>query len=70
MILSMTAAERQNPDLIDGNRRKRLAGGSGNTIQEVNQFMKQFEEMRKMIKNMNKLQSAGRMMRGLPLGKK
>jgi signal recognition particle subunit SRP54 len=70
MILSMTAAERQNPEIIDGNRRKRLAGGSGNTIQEVNQFMKQFEEMRKMIKNMNKLQSAGKMMRGLPFGKK
>ena len=70
MILSMTLEERQNPDIIDGNRRKRLASGSGNSIQEVNQFMKQFDEMRKMIKNMNKLQSAGRLMKGMPLGKK
>ncbi|MEN9521624.1 MAG: hypothetical protein RL065_1, partial [Bacteroidota bacterium] len=38
-------------------------------IQEVNNFLKQFEEMRKMMKNMNKMQSAGRMMKGLPFGK-
>ncbi|MEY2829360.1 MAG: hypothetical protein RIQ33_1218 [Bacteroidota bacterium] len=69
IIQSMTPNERANPDLIDGNRRKRLAAGSGNSIQEVNNFLKQFEEMRKMMKNMNKMQSAGRMMKGLPFGK-
>lgn len=69
IIQSMTPTERANPDLIDGNRRKRLASGSGNSIQEVNNFLKQFEEMRKMMKNMNKMQSAGRMMKGLPFGK-
>jgi signal recognition particle subunit SRP54 len=69
IIQSMTPTERANPDLIDGNRRKRLAAGSGNSIQEVNNFLKQFEEMRKMMKNMNKMQSAGRMMKGLPFGK-
>jgi signal recognition particle subunit SRP54 len=69
IIQSMTPTERANPDLIDGNRRKRLATGSGNSIQEVNNFLKQFEEMRKMMKNMNKMQSAGKMMKGLPFGK-
>ncbi len=66
IIQSMTPVERKNPDLIDGKRRKRLADGSGNSIQEVNNFLKQFEEMRKMMKNMNKLQSAGKMMKGMP----
>lgn len=70
MILSMTQEERSNPDVIDGRRRQRIAAGSGNSIQEVNQFMKQFEEMRKMIKSMNKMQGAGRMMGGLPFGKR
>ncbi len=69
IIQSMTPAERKNPDLIDGNRRKRLAAGSGNSIQEVNNFIKQFDEMRKMMKNMNKLQSAGKMMKGMPFGR-
>jgi signal recognition particle subunit SRP54 len=55
IIQSMTPAERQNPDLIDGNRRKRIAAGSGNSIIEVNKLMKQFEDMRKMIKSMNKM---------------
>lgn len=55
MIQSMTPAERQDPDLLNGNRRKRIADGSGTSIQEVNQFIKQFEEMRKMMKMMNKM---------------
>lgn len=50
IILSMTKTERENPELLSGSRRKRLAEGSGNTIQEVNQFVKQFDEMRKMMK--------------------
>ena len=55
MIHSMTPVERKNPDLMTGTRRQRIAKGSGTNIQEVNQFMKQFEEMRKMIKTMNKM---------------
>jgi signal recognition particle subunit SRP54 len=55
MIQSMTPVERQDPDLLNGNRRKRIADGSGTSIQEVNQFIKQFEEMRKMMKMMNKM---------------
>ncbi len=55
MIHSMTPRERQNPDLIDGNRKKRIAAGSGTSIIEVNKLMKQYEDMRKMIKSMNKM---------------
>ena len=65
MINSMTPAERADPDLIDGNRKKRIAKGAGKDIQEVNNFMKQFEQMRAMMKNMNKLGAFGRMMPGM-----
>lgn len=63
IILSMTPAERENPELLNGTRRARIAKGSGNTIQELNQFIKQFDDMRKMMKNMNKMSAAGRMMK-------
>jgi len=68
MINSMTLQERQNPDVIDGSRRKRIASGSGRTVQDVNNLLKQFTEMRKMMKMM---QSGGgrrgmmNMMRGM-----
>jgi signal recognition particle subunit SRP54 len=65
MINSMTPAERADPDLIDGNRKKRIAKGSGKDIQEVNNFMKQFEQMRGMMKNMNKMGGLGKMMPGM-----
>ena len=65
MINSMTPAEREDPDLIDGNRKKRIAKGAGKDIQEVNNFMKQFEQMRGMMKNMNKLGAFGRMIPGM-----
>lgn len=52
IILSMTERERNVPDLIDGSRRKRIAQGSGNTIQDVNQLLKQFSQMRKMMKQL------------------
>ncbi|MFN8288580.1 MAG: signal recognition particle protein [Chitinophagales bacterium] len=65
IILSMTPHERSNPDTLDGKRKQRLAKGSGNTIQEVNQFLKQFEEMKKMMKSMQKLSSAGRQIKGI-----
>ena len=66
IILSMTFAERSNPDLLNGKRKLRIAQGSGNSIQEVNQFLKQFEEMKTMMKSMQKMSSAGRMMKGIP----
>ena len=55
LINSMTPTERANPDLIDANRKKRIARGAGKDIQELNNFLKQFEQMRAMMKNMNKL---------------
>lgn len=64
MINSMTLEERENPDLIDGSRRKRIAKGAGKDISEVNNFMKQFDQMRQMMKNMNKM-SVGRMLPGM-----
>lgn len=65
MINAMTPAERANPDLIDMSRKKRIAKGSGKDIQEVNNFMKQFDQMRDMMKNMNKLGAFGKMMPGM-----
>ncbi len=62
MINSMTPAERADPDLIDSSRKKRIAKGAGKDIQEVNNFMKQFEQMRGMMKNMNKMPMMGKMM--------
>jgi signal recognition particle subunit SRP54 len=65
MINSMTPSERSNPDLIDGSRRKRIATGAGKDIAEVNAFMKQFEQMRDMMKNMNKMNMFSKMMPGM-----
>src|SRR4051812_2110035 len=55
MINSMTPFERANPDVIDQNRRKRIAKGSGKGMDEVNAFMKQFDQMKQMMKMMNKM---------------
>ena len=52
IILSMTPAERANPALINGSRRKRIANGSGTKVQHVNQLVKQFDQMRKMMQQM------------------
>ncbi|HQD11780.1 MAG TPA: signal recognition particle protein [Chitinophagales bacterium] len=60
IIFSMTPEERRNPDIINGKRRERLAKGSGNTIQEVNQFIKQFDQMKTMM----------RKFQGMGMGKK
>lgn len=65
IIQSMTPSERTNPDLINGNRKKRIASGSGTSVPEVNKLIKQFEDMRKMMKMM----TAGNMknmMRNMP----
>ena len=50
----MTLEERNNPDIINGSRRKRIAKGSGRPVQEVNQLLKQFQKMRIMMKNIGK----------------
>ena len=54
MIQSMTGEEREKPQIINGSRRKRIAAGSGSTVQEVNRLLKQFEEMQKMIRKLSK----------------
>lgn len=56
IILSMTPKERSNPDIINGSRRKRLAAGSGTSVEEVNGLLKQLYEMRRGMKQMGKLQ--------------
>lgn len=53
IIQSMTKKERQNPDILNGPRKRRIAKGSGTSIQEINKLLKQFEEMKKMMKMMN-----------------
>ncbi|MEY5048846.1 MAG: hypothetical protein RLZZ175_2205 [Bacteroidota bacterium] len=63
IIKSMTPKERSQPEIINGSRKKRIASGSGTTIQEVNNLIKQFEDMRKM---MNMLNKNGGKMKGLP----
>ena len=59
MIKSMTPQERNNPQLINGQRRRRIAAGSGRSVQEVNQLLKQFTEMQKMMKKFGKMKSRG-----------
>ncbi len=60
IICSMTPAERARPHLIDGSRRKRIARGSGTTVQDVNQLLRQFEQMKKMMKTMGRMQKMKR----------
>jgi signal recognition particle subunit SRP54 len=66
IILSMTVAERANPELIDGSRRKRIARGSGTTVQAVNQLVKQFAQMKKMMSAISKgkMPDVAQLMRG------
>lgn len=66
IIKSMTPTEREHPDTINGSRRKRIADGSGTTIQEVNRLLKQFEDTRKMMKMMaGGPRAMGGMMKGM-----
>ena len=60
IIQSMTLEERRNPEIINGGRRRRIAKGSGLTVTDVNQLLKQFREMKKMMKTMTKLLGKGR----------
>lgn len=71
MINSMTPFERNNPDVIDGSRRKRIASGCGKDVAEVNAFMKQFDQMRQMMGQMNKMKGMmPGMGMGMPFGKR
>ncbi len=60
MINSMTKQEKINPDIINGSRRQRIARGSGTKVQEVNLLLKQFGEMKKMMRSVSKLSQSGR----------
>ncbi len=68
IIRSMTPRERENPQLLNGSRRKRIAEGSGTSIQEVNRLIKQFDDMRKMMKMVSSggAKQLGRMMQNAP----
>jgi len=70
IIRSMTLQERENPDIISASRKTRISKGSGRTVQEVNQLLKQFGDMRKMMKTMNKMGGGKRALSALnPFGK-
>ncbi|MFV0593022.1 MAG: signal recognition particle protein [Draconibacterium sp.] len=65
IIYSMTREERENPAIINGGRRKRIANGSGTDIQEVNRLLKQFDETRKMMRMVSQGKNVQRMMAGM-----
>ena len=65
MISSMTMKERRTPDIIKASRKKRIAAGSGTTVQDVNKLLKQFDDMSTMMKKMRKLGQKGLMRHGL-----
>ncbi len=65
IIASMTPKERRNPDILKASRKKRIAAGSGTSVQDVNKLLKQFDDMSAMMKRMNKLGQKGMMRGGL-----
>jgi signal recognition particle subunit SRP54 len=70
IIRSMTNEERENPDIINGSRKNRIATGSGTSVPQVNQLLKQFGDMRKMMKTMNKMGGGKRALSAMnPFGK-
>src|SRR6186713_1889184 len=70
IIRSMTLEERENPDVINSSRKNRIAVGSGTSVQQVNQLLKQFTDMRKLMKTMNKMGGGKRALSTLnPFGK-
>ena len=70
IIRSMTPAEREQPTIINGSRKKRIAAGSGTTIQEVNRLIKQFDDTRKVMKMMTTGNKMGKMMGKMPMGRR
>ncbi|MCM3587158.1 signal recognition particle protein [Mesobacillus maritimus] len=67
IIQSMTADEKEHPEIINASRRKRIAKGSGRTVPEVNRLLKQFEDMKKMMKQMTGMQQKGKKKGGFKL---
>lgn len=65
IICSMTNEERQNPHILNGSRKRRIAKGCGKTVREINDLLKQFTQMKKMMKTMSKMGKMGRTMQGL-----
>ena len=65
ILSSMTPTERRRPELIKASRKRRIAAGSGTTVQEVNRLMKQFQEMSRMMKRVSKMGQKGLMRGGL-----
>jgi signal recognition particle subunit SRP54 len=65
ILNSMTRNERQRPNIINGSRRRRIARGSGTTVQEVNQLLKQFNMMQKMMKQFNRSGNLGKLGKGM-----
>ncbi|WP_439185511.1 signal recognition particle protein [Carboxylicivirga taeanensis] len=70
IIRSMTPEERDQPAIINGSRKKRIAAGSGTTIQEVNRLIKQFDDTRKVMKMMTSGNKMGKMMGKMPMGRR
>jgi signal recognition particle subunit SRP54 len=65
IISSMTVKERRQPDIIKASRKKRIAAGSGTSVQEINKLLKQFDDMTTMMKRMGKLGQKGLMRQGI-----
>lgn len=65
IIQSMSAAERLKPDIINGSRRKRIASGSGTSVKEVNDLIRQFQQMKKAMKKMNTMSQGGKVGRAM-----
>jgi signal recognition particle subunit SRP54 len=67
IIRSMTKAEKARPEILNSNRKRRIAKGSGRTVPEVNRLLKQFEDMKKMMKQMTGMQQKGKKKGGFKL---
>ena len=68
IILAMTPKERIHPDIINGSRRKRIATGSGTSVEEVNKLLRQFEQMKKMMKQFSSMGKRKMFGKKLPFG--
>ena len=69
IIRSMTKKERRNPSILNASRRKRIAAGSGTTVQDVNQLIRQFEDMKKQMKTMMNMTRGKRGRFRFPMGR-
>ena len=67
IIKSMTAKEREKPDIINASRKRRIAAGSGMKVEDVNKLLNQYDQMRKMFRQMNTKGGKRKMMRGMKM---